>query len=106
MNRECRILARRIFVMSMLISEKTKADCFFYYYPHIDGIDVCLYPNGWTKGAKSVQLIESHNGCNEEKMSEVFGYLEDFIANANANDKIAEIGCNKIFFYRFIKITR
>lgn len=86
MDRECRILARRIFGMSMLISEKTKADCFFYYHPHVNGIDVCLYPDGWAEVAKPVHLIAPYTGCNEKSLEDVFDYLEEFMSNAEWED--------------------
>lgn len=86
MNRECRVLARRILTMSMLISEKTKADCFFYYYPHIDGIDVCLYPDGWKEGAKPIRLVAAYNPCNEKSLENVFDYLEEFMSNEEWED--------------------
>ena len=85
MDRECRILARRIFGMSMLISEKTKADCFVDYQPHVDGIAVHIYPNGWEMGAKPVNLLESYR-CDKETMSAVYDYLEEFMSNAEWED--------------------
>lgn len=86
MDRKCRVLARRIFTMSMLISEKTKADCFFYYHPHVKGIDVCLYPDGWAEGAKPVHLMAPYTGCNEKSLEDVFDYLEEFLSNAEWED--------------------
>lgn len=86
MDRECRILARRIFVMSMLISEKTKADCFFYYHPHVNGIDVCLYPDGWKEGEKPIRLATSYTRYNEKSLADVFDYLEEFMGNAEWQD--------------------
>lgn len=86
MDRECRILVRRIFTMAMLISEKTKADCFFYYYPHVNGIDVCLYPNGWAEDAKPVRLMAPYTGCNEKSLEDVYDYLEEFLSNAEWED--------------------
>ena len=85
MDRECRILARRIFTMAMLISEKTKADCFVDYQAHVGGIDVRMYPNGWEQGAKPVNLLESYR-CDKETMRVVYDYLEEFMSNAEWED--------------------
>lgn len=85
MDRECRILARRIFMMSMLISEKTKADCFVDYQPHVDGIAVHIYPNGWKMGATPVNLLESYR-CDKEEMRAVYDYLEEFFGDAEWED--------------------
>lgn len=85
MDRECRILVRRILTIAMLISEKTKADCFVDYQPHVGGIAVHMYPNGWKTGANPVSLLESYR-CDKENMSAVYDYLEEFLSSAEWED--------------------
>lgn len=32
------------------LSTETKADCFFHYYPHTNGLDIYYHPDGWSEG--------------------------------------------------------
>lgn len=62
---------KNIFVLCAMISQKTKADCFFNYYPHINGVCVDVYEFGWTPWSKGERLLETYDGsCRDEEALE------------------------------------
>ena len=42
-----------IMLLAYQISTKTSHDVFVYYSPHVKGLEVCTYKNGWREDAKA-----------------------------------------------------
>lgn len=85
MTREQRRLAREIFAKAMFISEYTPADCFVNYSPHVDGLEVRVYPEGWSYEAsdekQAAVLLRSHN-CEADDMIRALNAMDEYISNA------------------------
>ena len=83
MTQAQRRLAREIFAKAMFISEYTPADGFVDYSPHVDGLEVHIYREGWNLNENNApdKLLESHKSS-EDEMIRALNEMDVYIANA------------------------
>lgn len=53
-----RELCKEILNLSMAISEETDVDVYVRYYPHVNELDVEIYPKGFEKGYENYASYE------------------------------------------------
>lgn len=61
-----------IFKKCYEISKNTKADCFFDYSPHVNGIDISAYPQGFAHKDEAESVYVSRQGEWQERANTIY----------------------------------
>lgn len=69
-----------IMELSVLINEKTSADCFVHYYPptaYSSGLHLSVYPAGYDPLARAKEYAEPWDILTEDKLCQIRRHLVD-----------------------------
>lgn len=86
-TREKADLAAKLARLCVKVTEKTKADAFFEFSPHVNWFEVRIYPEGWDEGCvakpKSYLIgFEPHLGDPEVASNKALKDLEGLLQGA------------------------
>lgn len=80
--------------LAIFISQNSNTDVFVSYYPHVDGLDVRVYPDGWNVSDKETiikysirndKLVSNLTAC--DHLKDDYHYIDDCITDL---EKIAD----------------